>query len=137
YCKEYVEKRAFELKPGDKLCKFDLPVIEGSLTFDVPYVNGFFSGDGCTYRNTNIVYLYGEKRKLLPEINKATVTHHSVHEQQDREILYVSGLRPKFFVPTEAFTINTRLEWLRSEEHTSELQSRENLVCRLLLEKKK
>src|SRR5690606_41669744 len=27
--------------------------------------------------------------------------------------------------------------WSRSEEHTSELQSRENLVCRLLLEKKK
>src|SRR5690606_25099792 len=27
--------------------------------------------------------------------------------------------------------------FLRSEEHTSELQSRENLVCRLLLEKKK
>src|SRR6266511_3729077 len=27
--------------------------------------------------------------------------------------------------------------WRRSEEHTSELQSRENLVCRLLLEKKK
>src|SRR5690606_41350490 len=26
--------------------------------------------------------------------------------------------------------------WRRSEEHTSELQSRENLVCRLLLEKK-
>src|SRR5207302_10431229 len=26
---------------------------------------------------------------------------------------------------------------VRSEEHTSELQSRENLVCRLLLEKKK
>src|SRR5690606_41153404 len=27
--------------------------------------------------------------------------------------------------------------WFRSEEHTSELQSREKLVCRLLLEKKK
>src|SRR5690606_40219584 len=27
--------------------------------------------------------------------------------------------------------------FFRSEEHTSELQSRENLVCRLLLEKKK
>src|SRR2546430_9046568 len=27
--------------------------------------------------------------------------------------------------------------WLRSEEHTSELQSQSNLVCRLLLEKKK
>src|SRR5690606_41950943 len=30
----------------------------------------------------------------------------------------------------------TSARW-RSEEHTSELQSRENLVCRLLLEKKK
>src|SRR5690606_40370379 len=30
-----------------------------------------------------------------------------------------------------------KLTALRSEEHTSELQSRENLVCRLLLEKKK
>src|SRR5690606_39823185 len=29
------------------------------------------------------------------------------------------------------------VEGVRSEEHTSELQSRENLVCRLLLEKKK
>src|SRR5436309_10874399 len=31
----------------------------------------------------------------------------------------------------------TRQDSVRSEEHTSELQSRENLVCRLLLEKKK
>src|SRR5690606_4748955 len=30
-----------------------------------------------------------------------------------------------------------QLPQARSEEHTSELQSRENLVCRLLLEKKK
>src|SRR3712207_7395915 len=28
-------------------------------------------------------------------------------------------------------------QWERSEEHTSELQSRQYLVCRLLLEKKK
>src|SRR2546430_6547293 len=28
-------------------------------------------------------------------------------------------------------------EFIRSEEHTSELQSQSNLVCRLLLEKKK
>src|SRR5690606_40902543 len=31
----------------------------------------------------------------------------------------------------------TRVSISRSEEHTSEVQSRENLVCRLLLEKKK
>src|SRR3712207_7615656 len=29
------------------------------------------------------------------------------------------------------------VSWVRSEEHTSELQSRQYLVCRLLLEKKK
>src|SRR5690606_41155756 len=43
--------------------------------------------------------------------------------------------------PEDALT--SPLKWIqndlfdRSEEHTSELQSRENLVCRLLLEKKK
>src|SRR5690606_41277752 len=34
-------------------------------------------------------------------------------------------------------SIEALMLYLRSEEHTSELQSRENLVCRLLLEKKK
>src|SRR3712207_8025710 len=32
------------------------------------------------------------------------------------------------------FTVTTK-GWLRSEEHTSELQSRQYLACRLLLEK--
>src|SRR5690606_42026643 len=32
--------------------------------------------------------------------------------------------------------VRTTKDGTRSEEHTSELQSRENLVCRLLLEKK-
>src|SRR5690606_42072593 len=36
-----------------------------------------------------------------------------------------------------ALTRITGLMRERSEEHTSELQSRENIVCRLLLEKKK
>src|SRR5438874_12278163 len=36
--------------------------------------------------------------------------------------------------PVDLFVLDTRK---RSEEHTSELQSRRDLVCRLLLEKKK
>src|SRR5205809_2636116 len=36
-----------------------------------------------------------------------------------------------------ATTHDTGSTWGRSEEHTSELQSRLHLVCRLLLEKKK
>src|SRR5690606_39340089 len=42
----------------------------------------------------------------------------------------VTPVKPARIVPSATVT------W-RSEEHTSELQSRENLVCRLLLEKKK
>src|SRR5690606_4717752 len=41
-----------------------------------------------------------------------------------------SGNKPEWMVMTV-------IPVIRSEEHTSELQSRENLVCRLLLEKKK
>src|SRR5436309_6332066 len=40
-------------------------------------------------------------------------------------------------VATLRYLREHRWEKVRSEEHTSELQSRENLVCRLLLEKKK
>src|SRR2546430_4312291 len=40
--------------------------------------------------------------------------------------------------PDAAFELHAlHLEQERSEEHTSELQSQSNLVCRLLLEKKK
>src|SRR2546430_7540517 len=41
------------------------------------------------------------------------------------------------FAPLELRVIESRSESRRSEEHTSELQSQSNLVCRLLLEKKK
>src|SRR5690349_23379441 len=45
------------------------------------------------------------------------------------ERLFRCGVSPEFLDPHIAVA--------RSEEHTSELQSRRDLVCRLLLEKKK
>src|SRR5206468_6399929 len=39
--------------------------------------------------------------------------------------------------PPLKLALRSRLSYWRSEEHTSELQSRSDLVCRLLLEKKK
>src|SRR5436309_5872957 len=44
---------------------------------------------------------------------------------------------PSAATAAQAFFRRQRPPLRRSEEHTSELQSRENLVCRLLLEKKK
>src|SRR2546422_4413423 len=40
-------------------------------------------------------------------------------------------------IPTKTESTANKMYWMRSEEHTSELQSRLHLVCRLLLEKKK
>src|SRR2546430_6707642 len=40
-------------------------------------------------------------------------------------------------VPVPTFVLSRLTTLERSEEHTSELQSQSNLVCRLLLEKKK
>src|SRR5687768_17854277 len=50
-----------------------------------------------------------------------------------------STSRPARVSPIPSRSLRTSLVWSRprSEEHTSELQSRLHLVCRLLLEKKK
>src|SRR5687768_18201893 len=50
---------------------------------------------------------------------------------RDLDALYQSLPHARFVYLT------TKADRLRSEEHTSELQSRLHLVCRLLLEKKK
>src|SRR2546422_3487140 len=58
----------------------------------------------------------------------------------DAHIFLTSGmiLRPDFYLEDNSDPLELRKEMgLRSEEHTSELQSRLHLVCRLLLEKKK
>src|SRR5690242_21504066 len=47
------------------------------------------------------------------------------------------GLSSMCWWTTRTTSTWPRPRWLRSEEHTSELQSHVNLVCRLLLEKKK
>src|SRR2546422_7785777 len=61
--------------------------------------------------------------------------HHS--DQSDE---FSAGDSKSLIIPSQAESIDITLEentGVRSEEHTSELQSRLHLVCRLLLEKKK
>src|SRR3712207_8451979 len=54
-----------------------------------------------------------------------------------RSLLAVASARRVSDLPAEIVLLIDGEEELRSEEHTSELQSRQYLVCRLLLEKKK
>src|SRR5256886_16438033 len=53
-----------------------------------------------------------------------------------REMDSVGGMLDAF-TSKEQICFNAKILDERSEEHTSELQSQSNLVCRLLLEKKK
>src|SRR5690606_39355772 len=69
----------------------------------------------------------------------------SLQQKELAYYLYQAGLSGRDIIYDQRgkhnLTIRKTLEAIwnnpRSEEHTSELQSRENLVCRLLLEKKK
>src|SRR2546430_14992344 len=53
----------------------------------------------------------------------------------NEDITVVAHITGTLIVPK--ITLAAEKQDLRSEEHTSELQSQSNLVCRLLLEKKK
>src|SRR3712207_7867635 len=59
---------------------------------------------------------------------EGTVTTRTRSGASTRGVIYVHSA-PSALCP--------HIEWARSEEHTSELQSRQYLVCRLLLENKK
>src|SRR2546430_5030607 len=59
-------------------------------------------------------------------------------ERRQEVVSLLFGIRGRIGVPDgHGFGELASREQTRSEEHTSELQSQSNLVCRLLLEKKK
>jgi len=110
YYGKTIEKRAAELKTGDKLIKLETPIIDGKDSLDLAYQNGFYSGDGCFFNNKHIIYLYGEKRELINNFKEYS-TYHTIQENQDREILHLKGLKHKFFVPDTQYDIKSRIEW--------------------------
>src|SRR5688572_31778853 len=81
-------------------------------------------------------------RRSSDLVEPLVVVLHLVAVGQERGALHVRGLveEPEALVPVlrDLQVAEADLaDALRSEEHTSELQSQSNLVCRLLLEKKK
>src|SRR5690606_41473166 len=73
----------------------------------------------------------------LARNSEAPVTATMNSRTAARPMLMLDSQRMPFLTPVTTDTVKKGIRWLRSEEHTSELQSREKLVCRLLLEKKK
>src|SRR5690606_40938711 len=72
----------------------------------------------------------------INNITKALIWgNHSSTQYPDLHNALVNG-KPALSLIDQAWYEADYIPTVRSEEHTSELQSRENLVCRLLLEKK-
>src|SRR3989442_9426102 len=78
----------------------------------------------------------------LPADLKAVVDYacqatqvHTLMEYEYKNTIALQKLKTEFKSKVEVLQLSQPT--LRSEEHTSELQSRPHLVCRLLLEKKK
>src|SRR5207302_11337258 len=83
-------------------------------------------------------------RRNSASMSRSMRERRSAARNHDRNLLHDLMLAPLYrakdsqFVPGRLGNHSYENSCLsRSEEHTSELQSRENLVCRLLLEKKK
>src|SRR5262245_63883738 len=57
--------------------------------------------------------------------------------EAEREVVRVGDVLERLLVGHQALLDQIHQRLVRSEEHTSELQSLRHLVCRLLLEKKK
>ena len=108
--KKVKKVEAHELKRGDKLIKFELPVIEGNKNLEHAYDNGFFSGDGCYDRGRNKLFLYDKKQTLINEFT--SVTNWSSEPNYNRTVGYPKGIMEKFFIPDSSYTIESRLKWL-------------------------
>src|SRR3989475_6556481 len=77
--------------------------------------------------------------RMLGEHLPGTLTESVVVPEQNIAVI-PTLVPPLGWAEAAAFSLVTLTAWrmlVRSEEHTSELQSQSNLVCRLLLEKKK
>lgn len=105
-----VEVRAKDLKSGDKLIKFSLPVIEGAASLDKAYINGFYSGDGCNTKQGQRVYLYHEKRNLAVMFEGGSQWYYN--EETNRQYKHYHDLQEKFYVPSANILVKDRLDWL-------------------------
>src|SRR5437899_8337999 len=75
------------------------------------------------------------EQRLAHRLHDATV-HLAVHQQRIQHVAAVVHGHIFLELDVAGFAIHFHHADMRSEEHTSELQSLRHLVCRLLLEKK-
>src|SRR5699024_6014856 len=113
---------------GRSMFLFDLIVISTSIITYLEYVEGMYTILAVYIGSRVIDFIqegaYAARGAMIISKNNEEITH-EITEKLDRGVTIIDG--------TGGYTKDIHQ---RSEEHTSELQSRFDLVCRLLLEKK-
>lgn len=110
YSSNVREVRANDLSVGDKLIKYDLPLIEGVSKLPNAYANGFYTADGTKVsESSQRVYLYGEKICLRERFDGVEF---KVDDSRNMMYALYNDLYPKYFVPDASYVISSRLEWL-------------------------
>src|SRR5438874_3018066 len=84
------------------------------------------SGSGKSSLAFDTIYAEGQRRYVE---SLSAYARQFLDQMERPDVDVIEGLSPSIAIEQKTTT--------RSEEHTSELQSRRDLVCRLLLEKKK
>src|SRR5438552_5922534 len=84
--------------------------------------------------NTSLVTRYRQRETLLTTVANAGIEEARSAVNGTRTLMPDTGYKS---FETKAVVYDALGNPIRSEEHTSELQSPDHLVCRLLLEKKK
>ncbi len=119
--KKSIDVEAKDLVIGDKMEKWELPMIEGHTTFPHAYTHGFYTGDGSDnqskpqYKNCKRrkeVRLYNDDKKCL---NLLEVKENcSIRTQKNGSLrFYIPDDMPeKYTTPNITHTIKSRLEWL-------------------------
>lgn len=110
--KNIIMKQASELLAGDKLIRFELPIIEGVRELKHAYANGFFTGDGCE-AGKDLIYLYHDKQKLLHKFEEISCVSRIQYLKENRTTLRVEAgeLERKYFIPDASYSIKSRMEW--------------------------
>lgn len=116
--------QASDLREGDTLIKFDLPVIDGQKEMDYAYTHGFFCGDGHKDKELSFITLCDSKQELIPHFAIANKTSGRYRKDEGSpsicanrdgrktKIRIPSGIAHKFFVPVEDYSLQSKLDWL-------------------------
>ena len=107
--KKFLEKRTIELKEGDKLIKFDCPIVDGEEEFPYAYTHGAFCGDGTYANGVPRISIYGEKDIVLDRLE---IERNNGRDTSGRlNVILKKDIKPKFEVPLRS-SVQTKLEWL-------------------------